>query len=165
MTNISLDPFSEIESELYRQWINIPKVMRGLDRVLPVTYTEHNTWYKNLIEDKTKVAYSIWDKDIHQIVGMVNLNNLEWRHRKAEVRLVIDPIQQHKGYGTQALIRISNLAFLKLGLNKLYAYILENNTPSIKAFEGALFLQEARLKKDRLSDGEFIDVFIYSKWV
>jgi RimJ/RimL family protein N-acetyltransferase len=138
--------------------------MTGLDRALPVTYTEHSIWYKNLIEDKTKIAYSIWDREISEIVGMVNLNNLEWRHRKAEVRIVIDPNKQARGYGTQALIRISNIAFMKLGLNKLYAYILENNTPSIKAFEDAVFLEEARLKKDRLSNGEFIDVFVYSKW-
>ena len=164
MNNIILKPFTEGDSDTYFNWINNPKNMIGLDRVLPVTLTEHRTWYKNLIEDKSKVAFSICLTNQSRI-GMVSLTDINWRHRKAEVRIIIGAEGSlSKGYGKAALQEISQFSFYQLGLNKLYAYILEHNISSIKAFEGSGFLQEARLKKDRLSNGEFIDVFIYSKW-
>ena len=164
MSNIILQPFTEGDSDTYFNWVNNTRNMQGLSRVLPVTIQEHKVWYRNLIEDKSKIAFSICLTNQSRI-GMVYLNTIDWIHSKAEIRILIGPEgSQRKGYGKETLASISSFAFYKLGLNKLYAYILENNTPSIKAFEGTGFLQEARLKKDRLSNGEFIDVFIYSKW-
>jgi len=164
MPNILLGPFTEGDSDTYFNWINNPRNMIGLDRVLPVTQKEHKVWYNNLIEDKSRIAFSICLPSQSRI-GMVYLNQVDWRHGRAEVRILIGVEGAlSKGFGREALKSISSFSFYKLGLHKLYAYILENNIASIKAFEGSGFIQEARLKKDRLSNGEFIDVFIYSKW-
>lgn len=164
MLSILLKPFTEGDSDTYFNWINNPRNMLGLDRVLPVTIQEHRIWYKNLIEDKSKVAFSICLTNNSRI-GMVYLNNIEWRHSKAEVRILIGAEGAlSKGHGKEALREVSNFAFKKLGLNKLYAYTLENNIASIKAFEGAGFKEEGVLIKDRFVEGKFINVFIYSKW-
>jgi len=164
MPNIVLTSFTERDSDTYFKWINNPINMAGLDRVLPVTQQEHDLWYQNLVQDRSRVAFSI-NITNQSSIGMVSLNQIDWRHGKAEVRILIGAEGSlSKGFGKEALKSISSFSFYKLGLHKLYAYILENNIASIKAFEGSGFIQEARLKKDRLSNGEFIDVFIYSKW-
>ena len=165
MSKVALRAFTEGDSATYLDWINTPSIMKGLDRVLPVTSLEHKKWYSNLIEDVSRLPFSVYLPDAQAQLGMVLLNNIDNRHRKAEVRIVIgNKIYQGKGYGKQTLLEISNFAFNKLGLSKLYAYILEGNEPSIKAFRGAEFIEEARLRKDRFIEGKFIDVLIVARW-
>ena len=84
---------------------------------------------------------------------------LEALHRHGEVRILIgDKRYWGKGMGTEAISLLSQFAFEKLNLHKIYAYVLASNPRASEAFEKVGFTREGLLKKDRYVNGVFVDV-------
>lgn len=157
---IKLSAFDERHLDNVRRWVNDPAIADLLDRAFPVSDTEHQKWYSNIIQRQDCVFFAIETSDGKHI-GNVWLWNIDWRHRKAEVRVLIGPTdQQGRGLGTEAIRLASTFAFRKLNLHRVYAYVLSNNPRAKRAFEHAGFVEEGVLRHDRWSNGEYIDSFI-----
>ena len=158
---VTLRPFEKEDLERYRQWINDASIGSLIDRALPVSGEEHQKWYSALLENNNAAVFAItavWDACY---IGNVWLWGIDWRHRKAEVRILIgDEDYQGKGLGTEAIELITTFAFTRLNLNRLYAYVLDSNVRAKKAFEKVGFSVEGVLKKDRFIDGKYQDVFL-----
>lgn len=164
---IELRPFDTEDIETYRSWINDNEIAKLIDRNLPVSKIEHEKWYADLMENRNAVVFAI---DIlkpmngHKYIGNVWLWDINWRHHKAEVRIVIGNKDYHsKKYGVDAINLISDYAFNELNLNRVYAYILNYNIRAIKAFGKAGYIMEGVLEKDRYVDGKFNDVMLMAK--
>ena len=157
---IKLRQFETSDLETYRGWVNDPNIGRMLGRVDLVTKAEHERWYERLIDNLNVRMFAV-EVD-SKYIGNVWLWNIEKMHRKAEVRIVIGA-EQGKGYGAQALDVITNYAFEKLKLNRLYAYVFEYNKRAQDAFESSGFVKEGLLKSDRFLNGEYVDTYIMAK--
>ncbi|MCX8083991.1 MAG: GNAT family N-acetyltransferase [Calditerrivibrio sp.] len=161
---IILRPFEKRDIEIYRQWVNDGEIASLVDRVLPVTEIEHERWYDSIQQNQNIVVFAIEEKTTNKYIGNVWLYNVDYRHRKAEVRILIgDSEGKNKGFGTEALKMISLFAFNKMNLHKLYAYVLASNIRAKKSFEKAGFVEEGILKKDRFVNGHYEDVFLMAK--
>lgn len=161
--DIELRAFNKEDAEKYLEWANDPQIASPVDRVLPVSKYEHGTWYEDLMNNKNAVVFAIVAKP-NNYIGNVWLWDIDWRHRKAEVRILIGDKKYHnKGLGTQSIEAVTDFAFSKLGLHKMYAYILGNNNVASKAFLRAGFRLEGTLKKDRFMEGQFVDTFLVAK--
>jgi len=162
---IVLRPFEKEDIETYREWINNPEIGELIDRNLPVSKYEHEIWYHKLIQNRDAVVFAIETIDEHKYIGNVWLWDINWRHHKAEVRIVIgDSDYQGIGLGTDALKLITECAFTELNLNKIYAYVLCYNQRAKKSFEKAGFKIEGILKQERFINGEYHDVLIVAMY-
>lgn len=162
--NIILRPFEKRDIEIYRQWVNDGEIASLVDRVLPVTEIEHERWYSSIQQNQSAVVFAIDEKSSSKYIGNVWLYNIDYRHRKSEVRILIgDNESRGKGIGAEALEMISWFAFNKINLHKLYAYVLSSNIRAKKAFEKAGFIEEGILKQDRFVNGRYEDVFLMGK--
>ena len=158
---VVLRPFEKEDLEEYRKWVNNAKIAHLVDRATPVTRHEHENWYADLVGSNNATVFAIATVADDHYIGNVWLWDISWRHRKAEVRILIGNEDYHdKGLGKEALKLIANFAFNKLNLNRLYAYVIASNTRARKAFEKAGFTVEGVLRKDRYIDGEYQDVFL-----
>lgn len=164
---IELRAFEKEDIETYRSWINDHEIARMLDRNLPVSKIEHERWYADLMQNRNAVVFAvdlIKPMNGHKYIGNVWLWDINWRHHKAEIRIVIGNEDYcGKGLGVHALKIISSYAFKELNLNRIYAYVLRYNTRGIRAFEKSGFLMEGILEKDRFIDGRFNDVMLMAK--
>ncbi|HLI95043.1 MAG TPA: GNAT family N-acetyltransferase [Candidatus Baltobacteraceae bacterium] len=146
--------------EPWLEWINDPAVMDGLDRALPATGEQHDIYIRTNVTDRSDTVWfaveTIEDRSLVGIVWLWEVNN---RHRRAEVRIVIDPAASGRGYGPDALRALSEYAFRILGLHKLYAYVHERNARSRAAFERAGFTLEGTLQGEAFWDGNFAAVW------
>ena len=88
-----------------------------------------------------------------QTVGIVDLISFEPQHRRAEVGIVVMDGQRRRGYAAAALREIAGYAAHTLHIHQLYAYVAEDNQPSLHLFEKAGFEAQSVLK-DWLFDGE-----------
>ncbi len=160
---IKLRAFAPEDTEQYRLWVNDPDTRAMLGRTMPVSKAEHREWYKQLIVNKSTLVLAI-DTFESDYVGNVWLWGIDWRHCKAEVRIVIgDMSARGKGIGTEALKQITKIAFEPfLCLYRLYAYVLVENIAARKAFERAGYSVEGLLRGDRIVDGVHHDVFLMS---
>lgn len=162
--SVVLRPFEKEDSEIYRRWINDPNTGLLVDRVLPVTQAEHEKWYTDLTSNENAVVFGIETVQKPMYIGNVWLWNIDWRHRKAELRILIgEKNYLGKGYGSEAIEMMTQLAFKNLNLHKVYAYVLESNPRARKAFEKAGFIIEGVLRKDRFVDGKYEDVRLVAK--
>lgn len=162
---VLLCPFEWQDASLYRNWILDPEIMSLVDRVLPVTELEHRKWYEDLLDDPRCVIFAVKDVTDERFLGAVWLFDIHFRHRLAEVRIVIGEKKAWgKGAGTEALLLISQFAFKQLNLHKLYAFVLAHNKRAKKAFAQAGFTQEALFKQERYLNGHYMDVVRFVKF-
>jgi RimJ/RimL family protein N-acetyltransferase len=156
---VSLRPFEWEDAEKYRQWINDPELLSLVDRVLPVTAEEHRRWYETMVGDPCSVVFAIDALSGHRFVGCIWLYDIDYRHRHAEVRIVIgDKEYWGKGIGQEAISILLQFAFKQLNLHKLYAYVLATNVRALGVFEKSGFVREGVLKQERYIDGAYVDV-------
>jgi RimJ/RimL family protein N-acetyltransferase len=159
MGSLTLRAIEARDLAAWREWINRPDVMEGLDRVLPATEDEHRQFVERHVAGNRSAVWFSIDAQDGTYVGAIWLWDIHWRHRRAEVRLFIG----HESYaglglGALALRQVTEYAFATLGLHKVYAYVHSSNERSRRAFQRAGFKEEALLRDEAFRDGAFADV-------
>ena len=161
---ISLRPLERRHMKRTRAWANDPVLARLMDRARAVSEEEHERWFSALHEQTDCVYFAIETKRDERHVGNVWLWDIDGRHRKAELRIVIGEQDfLGRGIGTEAISLICSYAFERLSLHKVYAYVLAINPRARRAFEKAGFVPEGTLKEDRLVDGQYTDVYLMGR--
>ncbi len=161
---VSLRPFDRRHLAKTRDWVNDPEISALLGRALPVSDVEHERWYAELEGRKDRVFFAIQANADGRHVGNVWLWDIDWRHRKAEARIVIGETDSlGRGVGTEAIALVCSYAFERLNLHKVYAYVLGTNPRALRAFEKAGFAVEGVLKEDRWDDARFCDVYLLGR--
>jgi RimJ/RimL family protein N-acetyltransferase len=157
--HVWLRPFEWEDAEKYRQWVNNSAIVSLVDRVLPVTAEEHRRWYEAITQDPRNVIFALEAVPGKRFVGCIWLYGIDYRHHHAEVRILIgDARHWGKGIGREAISLLTQFAFDRLNLHKLYAYVLATNKRALDTFEKSGFAREGLLRKERYVDGRFVDV-------
>ena len=133
--------------------------MRDEEAPGPVTPAEHEAWYRALVGSPTSAVFAVERLADGAFIGLAWLYDINARHRRAEVRIVIgDRITWGAGYGTDALRVLVRIAFGSLRLEKLWADVLAMNPRAVRAFERAGFAKEGLLIGDRAQGTGRVDV-------
>lgn len=159
-SNASLVPLDRRHLTATRAWANDWEIAEFMDRATPVSDAAHERWYEAIESSADCVYFAITlRRDANAHVGNVWLWDIDTRHRKAEVRIVIgEHDRRSRGIGADALDLVSRFAFSRLNLRRIYAYVLASNGRAVKAFEKAGFQQEGLLRGDRWSGEQYVDV-------
>jgi RimJ/RimL family protein N-acetyltransferase len=161
---VSLRPFDRGHLGRTRDWVNHPELSRLLGRAVPVSDAEHERWFAAARAARDRVMFAIETNARKRHVGNIWLCNIDWRHRKAELRIVIgDAASTDRGLGTEAIGLLSAYARERLNLHRIYAYVLGTNPRALRAFEKAGFAVEGVLKDDRWSDGRYVDAYVVGR--
>lgn len=112
-------------------------------------------------EKKTREIFIILDGE--KPIGDVGLVDIDRIDKNAFLVIMIgEDGYRGKGIGTKALDFIIKYAFEKLGLNKISLQVNVDNVPAVKCYQKFGFIEEGRLKKHALIDGQFKDEIIMS---
>lgn len=160
---VGLGPLDRSHFERTRTWANDAELCRLLDRARPVSDVEHEEWFASLRNHTDRVFFAIETQPDRRHIGNVWLWDIDPRHRKAEVRIVIGDSDAPKGAGTEAINLACEYGFDRLNLHRLYAYVLGINPRARRSFEKAGFELEGTLRQDRWSEDRFVDVFILGR--
>ena len=147
-----------------REWANDPQLMRLMDRQQPVSPAEHDAWFASVVQSDDCTYFAIETMDGSAHVGNVWLWAIDRRHRKAEVRVVIgDAAARGRGMGAEAIDQVCRHGFDRLGLHRIYAYVLSINPAARRAFERAGFALEGVLRGDRWAEDRFVDTYLLAR--
>jgi len=162
---VTLRPLERRHLERTRAWANDPGLMRLLGRERPVSEAEHEEWFERVVGGRADCAYfAVEANPGGEHVGNVWLWDIDGRHRRAELRIVIgDPEPAGRGAGTEAITLLCDHAFGALGLHRVYAYVLAFNPRARRSFEKAGFVLEGTLREDRRSGDAYTDVYLLGK--
>ncbi|MEJ2248209.1 MAG: GNAT family protein [Candidatus Lokiarchaeota archaeon] len=119
-------------------------------------------YWKSLIQFVYIIEYQNEKEEIVR-TGAVNIWNIKWKHKRAEIGIWISPKYWNKGIGTQALSLLESIAFNYLKLIRLEAHIALPNKKSIYLFEKCDFDKEGLLRSYMKIRDEFYDSYIFAK--
>jgi RimJ/RimL family protein N-acetyltransferase len=147
-----------------REWANDPHLMRLMDRQRPVPESEHETWFVSVASRDDCAYFAIETVEDAAHVGNVWLWDIDRRHGKAELRVVIGRQEARgKGLGVEAIDQLCRHAFERLGLHRVYAYVLAINPAARRAFERAGFVLEGTLRDDRRAGDGYVDGYLLAR--
>lgn len=156
MANIQLDPLEWKNWKTYLQWINQDEIARLIDRYLPVTEIQHKKFYESILEDKTKVFFSVTEKPGKKFIGVCALKNIDLRARKAELYICLNGKGiRGKGYGQVTVHALLDYAFGKLNLNRVYLYTPSYNQAALRCYRSVGFVKEGEFLDDVYMDGRY----------
>ena len=118
--------------------------------ILPANYytpeyqhTILNCELKLALQSKNIRYYVFLKENPTQIIGTVALHNISIStYSSCEIGYKFDFDHQHKGYAREAVAMAISIAFAALGLHRIYARVMPDNTASIKLLKDLLFEEE-----------------------
>lgn len=126
-------------------------------------------WFEEPYEAFVELV-ELYDKHIHDQmerrfiidmsgtnIGLVELIEIDYIHRRAEFQIIIDPAHQGKGYGEKATRMAMDYAFLVLNLYKLYLIVDNENQRASHIYKKMGFEVEGVLKHEFFINGSYRD--------
>lgn len=140
-------------------WANDPDIIRTTGMVpYPKSSWDIERWFESLQGNNSVYTYSI-KKNNGEYIGNIELSNVDWRIRKAEIGIMIgDPSQRGKGIGVEAINLLTGYAFQEFNLHRIYARILAFNKPALRAFEKCGYIKEGVERSGFYTEGKYEDI-------
>ncbi|MBY9006791.1 MAG: GNAT family N-acetyltransferase [Candidatus Lokiarchaeota archaeon] len=120
-------------------------------------------YFKDWVDNK-QFCYiiEINDRGIRKQIGIINLWNINWRSKRAEIGIWIISKFWGNGYGNSAVNLLIIIALEYLNLHRLEVHIARDNNFSINLFMKCGFIQETLLKDYLFINGIFHDAIYLS---
>lgn len=151
--------------ELLVKWRNDLDVTSPLGgNTFYVSKLRETEWIRNaILNDNNNLRLAICLIENDRYIGNVILNSINWINRDAEYSIMIgDKSQWGKGIGKEATILMLKYAFEELNLNRIYAFVREDNTKAINLDKKIGFVQEGILRKSIYKNNKYINQILFS---
>lgn len=119
---------------------------------------------KNEINNKNKLGESFVIDINGEAVGEVSIWHDD-RRNKTKIKISCWLAKEFRGEGimTEAVKIVTNYAFKKYKLARIYGHVRTFNKPSARVMEKAGYKLEGILRKNVLKNGKLYDDFLYAK--
>lgn len=178
MAKLYLNPveFSDLES--LKNWRNNEEIMSRTREWKMLSSKNQENWFNSLYNSRypenimytIDICNSLCDTDTDDIfanyaktIGCCGLCYIDYINRSAEVSIYIgNKSDQKKGFATQALNKLMDIAQNNMNLRRVFAEIYDFNEPSIRLFSNLGFEKEATLKRTVFKNGKWCDSYFYT---
>lgn len=148
-------------------WLNDPDVRQGLNRYLPLSIDQEESWYKDISShppEEMPMIIEISDKKDSWIpIGCTSFVNYLPRDRSAEFGVFIGEKKYwQQGYGNEVTRLMLKHGFNNLNLHRIYLRVFETNPRAIRCYENVGFIHEGRMRQGVFQDGKYIDILLMS---
>jgi len=170
-SNIRLRPLERDDLLFVHQLDNNANVMRYWFEEPYEAFVELSDLYDKHIHDQSERRFIIekQDKDREKDnlrVGLVELAEINYIHRRAELQIIIAPAYQGQGFACKTVRLAMTYGFSVLNLHKLYLIVDKENEKAIHIYEKLGFKKEAELEQEFFINGEYhnvIRMYIFQK--
>src|SRR5215469_9816576 len=156
----ALGPFDESLAEALHRWYN-DFAVTVLDGGVPHPQTmevSRGEVARFSTDDKTRYAFAIYERTTMRLIGFVDLRNINYRQRTAELGIMIG---EHdcwgKGYGTETLYLVLDYAFSMLGLHNIMLSMAGSNERALRTYRRVGFREIGRRREIGSIGNTFID--------
>lgn len=123
---------------------------------------EQMDWYRELKQNGTGIWWAIYDAADNEFCGAGGFNNLDKKHKKAEIGFWLLKDFWGKGILNEVMLKLFENGFTKLHLNRIEGFVTSDNTKCKKALEKINFTYEGTMRESEVKNGEKINVDIYA---
>ncbi|HOO75110.1 MAG: GNAT family N-acetyltransferase [Thermotogae bacterium] len=111
-------------------------------------------------ENNEEITWMLFDKDKRKVIGIICLGNFDDVSCICEIGFYLNRKFWNMGYGTEAIKKITEYAFEKIGINRIEAFITEGNISSERVLEKSGFQREAFMRERDFIKGKFVNTVL-----
>ncbi|MCF6515314.1 GNAT family N-acetyltransferase [Lactobacillus sp. S2-2] len=126
-----------------------------------MSYRNLEDFYEKQDKDLATRLFVI-DQD-GEFAGLVGLIDIDYRHRHAEIEIVLSDEFSGQGLAQRAFEACSNYGFKTLNLHRIYLYVDAENKPAIHIYEKYGFEIEGTLKEQYYVNGDYHNAYLMAK--
>lgn len=164
MNRVFLRALSLDDLDFTNKWHSDEKLYQTL--VGPFRYVSKDAekeWLQNKSKYSTQeINLIICLQENSQPIGLISVRVIDWFSKNGHLSgiMIGESELRGKGYGVEALGLMVDHCFKDLGLNRLWAQVLEENDASRKVFEKCGFNVEGKLRQHTFKNGKFCNVLV-----
>lgn len=151
--SITLRPLEREDLPFVHQLDNNASVMRYWFEEPYEAFVELSDLYDKHIHDQLERRFIIENEGTK--IGLIELVEINYIHRRAEIGIIIDPAFQDKGYATKATNLAMDYAFSVLNLYKVYLIVDKENTKALHIYKKLGFHIEGDLVDEFFINGKY----------
>ncbi len=153
-SDLSLRPLERSDLHFVHGLNNDAKIMRYWFEEPYETFTELSQLYDRHVHDQRERRF-VCENSAGEAVGLVELMELNYIHRRGEFQIIIAPDWQGRGYAGTATRLAVDYAFMVLNLHKLYLVVDVKNEKAVHIYEKCGFRREGVLVEEFFSSGAY----------
>jgi RimJ/RimL family protein N-acetyltransferase len=151
------------DADLFFPYWNDYKLRQYLPTPLPTSHEDMIKFIESANEsfaDCKGFTFGIESLDSNKLVGIINLVNVSWISHNGEIGVlaIFDPEGWGKGYGSDAMTVLLDMAFSVLNLHSVYLWVAGFNERAIKFYEKIGFVKTGKLREMAYRNGKRYDV-------
>ena len=165
LTEITLKPFEQNDFARLIGWIRSPEFLlqwAGSIFAYPLDKAQLLVYLKGSQDNPpTRKIYKATQLQSNAVVGHIELNDIDPRHKSATVCRVLvgEAHLRSKGIGSQMVRKLLEIGFDQLGLHRIDLVVFDFNIPAIKCYERAGFLKEGHFRDIRRIGKEYWSLY------
>lgn len=162
LDDFALRPMLDIDKDLILAWRNSERVRRNMYTDHLITQQEHDAWFTRASKD-AKSAYFVF---LHQDkpIGFVSFTNIDNVHGRCYWAFYLGETDVPRGCGAAMEYLALDHAFSVMKIRKLCCEVFAFNSAVIKMHQKFGFIQEGRLAKHHLKNGQYEDIVCLAKF-
>ncbi|MGW2381822.1 GNAT family N-acetyltransferase [Streptomyces sp. NPDC001658] len=162
-----LRPFEEADVESFAAMMNDEQVTAWTSAPQPYTEAHARDWITRIAPAERSegrgIAFAVTEFLTQRLVGIVHLQNTNWRVRASELAYVVAPWARGEGYASEAALATAQWLFHDQKFERLELRTAADNTASQQVAQkiGCIsegVLRNAWIARARTGDGEWTDV-------
>ncbi|MBW4575919.1 MAG: GNAT family N-acetyltransferase [Aphanothece sp. CMT-3BRIN-NPC111] len=131
----------------------------------PYEYEYAEKWiagHENAFVQGTAIHFAIEIKDVKQLIGAIELRDIDIEQEQAELSYWIGVEWWGKGFASEAAQCLLRYGFEHIHLNRIYAYYMLRNPASGRVLQKVGMRQEGLMRQRVRKWGIFEDVVLYA---
>lgn len=155
----------ESDIEDFYRYFSDPEVNKYIISDIPRNLEEARLelhYWRNIFYKGDGIYFAITRKDNNQLIGSIGFTSKNTQHNKIELSYDLAKEYWHQGIMTKAVNAICQYGFEEMKMNRVEAFMASQNFASRKLLEKCGFTNEGLLRENRLHQGNYVDVYIYS---
>lgn len=160
---IFLRPFEKRDLTHFQRWENDVELRKLIGEVAPMSRTEVEKWYKDLLADQDRVWFAIVLKKRNRVIGEAGLLRMDRPTRSTDMTIIIGERDAWgKGYGKEVGHLLLSYAFEHLGFHRVSIGVVGFNKNALKFWKSLGFRKEGVERDAHFYDNKYSDGIMMS---
>ncbi|XAW87645.1 spermidine N1-acetyltransferase [Vibrio sp. CDRSL-10 TSBA] len=121
------------------------------------SFDELEELYNKHIHDNAERRFVV-ENEQKELVGLVELIEIDYIHRSGEFQIIITPQHQGRGFARTLIHKALDYSFTILNLHKVYLHVAIDNEKAVHLYQSCGFKEEGHLVEEFFINGAYRDV-------